>query len=72
MDVALPKVDGLTITREIKNKRELQHIPIIALTAQAMKGDKEKILQAGCDDYLSKPFDPEELLKKVQILLKLE
>jgi len=70
LDMELPKVDGLTIAQEIKNKRELQHIPIVALTAQAMKGDREKCETAGCDDYISKPFDPEELQQKIKAILK--
>jgi len=70
LDMALPKVDGLTIVREIKNNDEFQHIPIIALTAQAMKGDKERIIGEGCDDYISKPFDPEELQDKIENILK--
>jgi len=70
LDMELPKVDGLTVVREIKNKSELQHIPIIALTAQAMKGDRERFVTAGCDDYISKPFDPEELQRKIDKILK--
>jgi len=70
LDMELPKVDGLTIAREIKNKGALQHIPIIALTAQAMKGDRERFVRAGCDDYISKPFDPEELTQKIETILK--
>ena len=61
MDLSLPVLDGWEATRHIKANASLLGIPIIALSAHAMAGDKEKALQSGCDDYLSKPFD-EELL----------
>ncbi|MBO9309129.1 MAG: response regulator [Chloroflexi bacterium] len=65
MDISLPKVDGLTVARRIKATPELQHIPIIALTAHAMVGDRERALDAGCDDYISKPIDLRELADKL-------
>ena len=61
MDVQLPKIDGLEATRRIRQMPVISHIPIIALTAYAMKGDKEKAIQAGCNVYLSKPMDIREL-----------
>jgi len=64
MDLQLPGMDGLELTRRIKAAPETRHIAIIALTAYAMKGDEEKALAAGCDAYLSKPTDS-LLLKKV-------
>lgn len=57
MDIALPGMDGLTLTRKIKQERRCPGVPIVALTAFAMKGDAEKAADAGCDGYLSKPID---------------
>jgi two-component system cell cycle response regulator DivK len=65
MDLSLPVMDGWTATRHIKAMPELQHIKIIALTAHAMVGDREKALEAGCDDYVSKPIDLRELAGKL-------
>ncbi len=65
MDISLPQMDGLTATRRIKAMPDLQHIPIIALTAHAMVGDRERALEAGCDDYVSKPIDLRELATKL-------
>ncbi|MDH3349449.1 MAG: response regulator [Desulfobulbaceae bacterium] len=61
MDISLPKMDGHEVTRRLKNDIKFQDIPVIALTAHAMKGDREKSLAAGCDDYISKPFNIREL-----------
>ena len=65
MDLSLPHMDGWTATGTIKANTELVHIPIIALTAHAMVGDREKALAAGCDDYISKPIDLRELQAKL-------
>ena len=65
MDLSLPKMDGWAATTQIKANTALAHIPIIALTAHAMVGDREKALQAGCDDYVSKPIDLRELASKL-------
>jgi CheY-like chemotaxis protein len=70
LDMALPKMDGLTVVRHLKENRELRRIPVIAMTAQVMKGDREKILAAGCDDYIAKPIDPGSFLKKIGEWLK--
>jgi CheY-like chemotaxis protein len=69
MDMSLPKIDGWEATRQIKANEATAHIPIIALTAHAMSGDKEKALAAGCDDYDTKPVDFARLLGKIETLL---
>src|SRR5580658_5264149 len=57
LDIALPGMDGLTLTRLLKAEARLSHIPIVALTASAMKGDEDKALAAGCVGYITKPID---------------
>jgi CheY-like chemotaxis protein len=69
MDMSLPSVDGWEATRRIKGLPKTASIPIIALTAHAMAGDRDKAIHAGCDDYDSKPVDFERLLGKIQALL---
>ena len=66
MDIMMPKMDGLEATRILKADATTKHIPIIALTSYAMKGDKERTLEAGCDGYIAKPVDIQELLKAVE------
>lgn len=65
LDLSLPQMDGWTAARRIRSMPELQHIKIIALTAHAMVGDRERALAAGCDDYVSKPIDLRELAGKL-------
>ncbi len=65
MDIALPGMSGEELTRQIKANPQWCHLPIIALTASAMKGDREQFLDAGCDDYISKPIDTHALVKLV-------
>ena len=69
MDLRLPVLDGWEATRRIKARPETRHIPIIALTAHAMSGDREKALAAGCDDFDTKPVEMPRLLEKVRALL---
>jgi CheY-like chemotaxis protein len=69
MDIALPGMDGLTLTRKLKADARLRHIPVVALTAFAMKGDEEKAYAAGCDGYITKPIDTRELSKQVALAL---
>lgn len=69
MDLSLPRMDGWTATRQLKSDSELAHIPVIALTAHAMIGDRERALAAGCDDYISKPINIRELAGKLTQLL---
>ena len=65
MDIQMPIMDGLEATRILKLDANTKNIPILALTSYAMKGDREKILQAGCDGYLAKPIDVKEFLATV-------
>jgi CheY-like chemotaxis protein/CHASE3 domain sensor protein len=67
MDIMMPEMDGLTAMREIRKRPEWQKLPIIALTAKAMKDDQEKCLQAGANDYIAKPLDVDKLLSLVRI-----
>ena len=69
MDMRLPELDGWEATRRVKADPETQSIPVIALTAHAMAGDREQAMDAGCDDYDSKPVDLKRLLGKMQALL---
>ena len=68
MDLSLPVVDGWTAAEKLKSNVATKSIPIIALTAHAMKGDRERALKAGCDDYDTKPVDFERLLGKINNL----
>lgn len=65
IDITLPGMDGLSATAVLKQDSAAGHIPIVALTAQAMKGDQEKALAAGCDGYISKPIDTRAFAKTV-------
>lgn len=72
MDISLPKMDGLQAATLIRKNPKTQSIPILAATARALPGDKEKCLAAGCDDYLAKPFTHRELGAAIKKLLKEE
>jgi two-component system, cell cycle response regulator DivK len=70
MDINLPEVDGYTLTTQIKTMPKLQGIPIIALTANVMRGDRERTLQAGCNGYIQKPVDVDILPKQIKEFLR--
>ncbi len=70
MDMSLPEIDGWEATRRIREAEGPSRIPIIALTAHAMSGDREKAMAAGCDDYDTKPVELERLLGKIEALLQ--
>jgi len=70
MDMSLPVIDGWEATRQVKAAPATRAIPVIALTAHAMAGDREKAIQAGCDDYDTKPIDLPRLLDKITSLLE--
>ena len=67
MDVMMPEVDGLTAVREIRKRPEWKKLPIIMLTAKAMRDDQEQCLDAGANDYMAKPLDVEKLLSLVRV-----
>ncbi|KFL32493.1 chemotaxis protein CheY [Devosia riboflavina] len=65
MDIQLPEVSGLVVTKWLKDDEQLAHIPVIAVTAFAMKGDEERILQGGCEGYISKPISVSHFLETI-------
>ncbi|HMA37774.1 MAG TPA: response regulator [Chloroflexia bacterium] len=69
MDIGLPGIDGLEVTRRLKAAPATRQIPVLAVTAYAMAGDRELCLAAGCEDYISKPFDADQVVEKVARLL---
>ena len=70
MDMQLPTISGIEVTQRLRKMPELSHVPVVAVTAYAMKGDKEKFIEAGCDAYLSKPIDTRELPGFIEDMLK--
>jgi len=70
MDRSLPKIDGYEVTRRLKSRQDFKDIPIVALTAHAMRGDREKALEAGCEGYISKPINVHELPELVTSYLR--
>lgn len=70
MDIQLPEVSGLDVTRKIKSDQSMRHIPVIAVTAFAMKDDEERILRAGCEAYISKPIAIEHFMTVIRRFLE--
>jgi two-component system cell cycle response regulator DivK len=70
MDINLPDIDGYTLTLQLREIPHYRNVPIIALTANVMKGDREKSLEAGCDGYIQKPIDVDALPDQIAIYLK--
>jgi two-component system cell cycle response regulator DivK len=70
MDISIPKINGYEVTRRLKSQVNFKNTPIIALTAHAMKGDREKALEAGCDGYISKPINIHEIPDQIKSYLQ--
>ena len=70
MDIHLPGIDGLSVVREMKTDARTKSIPILALTAHAMRGDRDRFLEAGCDGYISKPIDVKTFLSSIRQYLR--
>ena len=70
MDMSLPEIDGWEATRRLKSDKSTRRIPVIALTAHAMSSDRQKCMEAGCDDYDTKPVDYQRLTTKIQAALQ--
>jgi two-component system cell cycle response regulator DivK len=69
MDINMPDMDGYTLTAKIKSMPGFAKVPILALTANVMRGDREKTLEAGCDGYIQKPLDIDQLIKEIERFL---
>lgn len=65
MDINMPDIDGYALTSQLKSRPELEDVPIIAITANVMKGDRERTIQAGCDGYIEKPIDIDRFMDKI-------
>jgi two-component system cell cycle response regulator DivK len=70
MDINMPDIDGYTLTAQLKAQPEFKNIPIIAMTANALKGDRERSLEAGCDGYIQKPIDVDDLTNQIARFLQ--
>jgi two-component system, cell cycle response regulator DivK len=69
MDINMPDIDGYTLTSQIKANPALQKVPIVTITANVMRGDREKVFQAGCNGYIEKPIDVDKFLDQVALFL---
>lgn len=69
LDIQLPDIDGTEVLKKIRAREEGKKVPIIAMTSFAMMGDREKLLAAGCDGYIEKPFDPDRVISQIQKLI---
>jgi CheY-like chemotaxis protein len=70
MDIHLPGMDGLSVVRAMKSDERMRRVPILALTAHAMRGDRDRFLEAGCDGYISKPIDVKTFLSSIEQYLR--
>jgi two-component system, cell cycle response regulator DivK len=70
MDINMPGLDGITATSKIREHVQLDHVPVIALTANVMKGDRERVLDAGCDGYIPKPIDVDKFPQEIKNMIK--
>jgi CheY-like chemotaxis protein len=70
MDIHLPGMDGLSVVRAMKTDERMRQVPILALTAHAMRGDKDRFLEAGCDGYISKPIDVKTFITSIEQYLR--
>lgn len=66
LDIQLPQMDGYQIAKELRKKRDLQHIPIVAVTSHAMVGDREKAMESGATGYIEKPIDPDNFIQRME------
>ena len=69
MDINMPDIDGYTLTAQIKSNPALQKVPVVAITANVMRGDREKVFQAGCNGYIEKPIDVDKFLDQLALFL---
>lgn len=72
MDIQLPDIDGLEATKRIRSKESVQKIPIMAITSYAMAGDREKVMEAGCNGYFEKPINPLTIMKDIEKVLEMK
>jgi two-component system cell cycle response regulator DivK len=70
MDISIPKINGYEVTKRLKSLEEVKKIPVVALTAHAMRGDRAKALEAGCEGYISKPINVRELPAQIKSYLR--